>query len=66
MESQSNILNDELLAFFYLGNSFLQQSKRLKLLYSNGMHGFNFMAIVNALIGFSFIKNQKNMIFYRI
>ena len=52
METQSNILTDEMMAFFYLGNGFMQQSKRVKLLYSNGKCGFNFTAIVNALIGF--------------
>ena len=51
MEMQSSILTDELLAFFYLGNPFLQQSKRVKLLYSSGKHGFNFAEIVNGLIG---------------
>ena len=59
-EAQSNILTDELLAFFYLGNPFMQQSKRLKLLFSSGKHGFNFAEIVNGLTGFI---EQINLMF---
>lgn len=51
LEAPSNIINDEFLAFLYFGNNFLQQSKIVKLLYSNRKHGFNFVSIVNSLIG---------------
>lgn len=45
----SYLLNEEVLAMFYLSNAYMQNVSRMKLLYSNVLHGFDFKKVVDSI-----------------
>ena len=49
LTESSYLLNEELMAMIYLSNSYMQNVSRMKLLYSNVLHGFDFKKVVDAI-----------------
>lgn len=68
LESPSYLLNNEMMSLLFLSNSFLQTSKKLKLIYSKSFDYLNFDELYNSLINFEgstllLFKHEENVVF---